>query len=109
MEDQGILEAMWAARGLGQMPAALWPLSQVNLSCLRVFFHLVTTSFPLVLSPANFSKSVALGTGLLVVVRLEEVGLVGEKGSKVPSASFAEISIELELQLTLAFEFSRCA
>lgn len=44
-----------------------------------------------------------------MVVRLSEVGLIGEKGTKVPNASIAEISIEAEVLLTFSFEFSRWA
>ena len=47
--------------------------------------------------------------GLFVVVRLSEVGLIGEKGTKVPNASIAEISVEVELCLTFKFEFTRWA
>lgn len=42
-----------------------------------------------------------------MVVRLSEVGLIGEKGTKVPNASIAEISLELELSLTFTFDYSR--
>ena len=45
--------------------------------------------------------------GLLVVVRLSEVGLIGEKGTKVPNTSIAEISLEVELSLTFKFDYSR--
>ena len=45
--------------------------------------------------------------GLFVVVRLSEVGLSGEKGTKVPNASIAEISVEVELCLTFNFEYTR--
>ncbi len=45
--------------------------------------------------------------GLFVVVRLSEVGLIGEKGTKVPNASIAEISVEVELCLTFNFEYTR--
>lgn len=45
--------------------------------------------------------------GLFVVVRLSEVGLIGEKGTKVPNASIAEISVEIELTLTFNFEYTR--
>ena len=45
--------------------------------------------------------------GLFVVVRLSDVGLIGEKGTKVPNASIAEISVEVELCLTFSFEFTR--
>lgn len=34
-----------------------------------------------------------------VVVRLSEVGLIGKKGTKVPNASIAEISLEHCIQL----------
>ncbi|DBA94847.1 hypothetical protein WJX77_009545 [Trebouxia sp. C0004] len=44
--------------------------------------------------------------GLFVVVRLSEVGLIGEKGTKVPNASIAEISVEVELCLTFNFEYT---
>ena len=46
--------------------------------------------------------------GLWVVLRLSEVGLVGERGSKVPNASIGELSLEIEVALALDFEFSRC-
>ena len=42
------------------------------------------------------------------VIRCQDVGLLGERGSKVPNASIGQLSIEMELQLTLALEFSRC-
>ncbi len=42
-----------------------------------------------------------------MVVRLSEVGLIGEKGTKVPNASIAEISVEVELCLTFNFEYTR--
>ena len=47
--------------------------------------------------------------GMFVVVRLSEVGLIGEKGTKVPNASIAEISVEIELNLTFKFEYTRSA
>ena len=46
--------------------------------------------------------------GLWAVLRLSEVGLVGERGSKVPNASIGELSLEIEVALALDFEFSRC-
>lgn len=42
-----------------------------------------------------------------MVIRLSEVGLIGEKGTKVPNASIAEISVEVELCLTFNFEYTR--
>ena len=55
------------------------------------------------------SGSAANRKGLFLVVRLSEVGLIGEKGTKVPNASIAEISVEVELLLTFKFEFTRSA
>ena len=45
--------------------------------------------------------------GLFVVVRLCEVSLIGEKGSRVPNAAIAEISVEIELALTLSLAYDR--
>ena len=45
--------------------------------------------------------------GLFVEVRLSDLGLIGEKGTKVPNASIAEFSVEVELCLTFQFEFTR--
>jgi len=43
-----------------------------------------------------------------VVLRLSDVGLVGERGSKVPNASNGELSLEIEVALALDFEYARC-
>lgn len=48
-------------------------------------------------------------SGLWIVVKCSEVGLLGERGSKVPSASIGELALEVELSLAMEFEFSRCA
>ena len=45
--------------------------------------------------------------GLWVVLRLSSVGLVGERGSKVPNASIGELSLEIEVALALDFEYAR--
>ena len=42
-----------------------------------------------------------------MVLRLSDVGLVGERGSKVPNASIGELSLEIEVALALSFEFAR--
>ena len=44
-----------------------------------------------------------------MVVRLADVGLVGERGTGVPNATISEVSVELDVSLTLTLEFSRCA
>ena len=41
------------------------------------------------------------------MVRCQDVGLLGERGSKVPNATIGQLSIEVELQLTLSLEYSR--
>lgn len=43
-----------------------------------------------------------------MVLRLSDVGLVGERGSKVPNASIGELSLEIEVALALDFEYARC-
>ena len=48
-------------------------------------------------------------SGLYVVARLADVGLVGERGTGVPNATISEVSVELDVSLTLALEFSRWA
>ena len=35
--------------------------------------------------------------------------MIGEKGTKVPNTSIAEISLELELSLAFKFDYSRSA
>lgn len=45
-------------------------------------------------------------SGMWIVVRCSEVGLLGERGSKVPSAAIGELSLEIELSLALDFEYS---
>jgi hypothetical protein len=45
--------------------------------------------------------------GLWVVLRLSNVSLVGERGSKVPNASIGELSLEIEVTLALDFEYAR--
>ncbi len=47
-------------------------------------------------------------SGMWIVVQCSGVGLFGERGSKVPSASIGELSLEIELSLALDFEYSRC-
>jgi hypothetical protein len=46
-------------------------------------------------------------SGMWIVVQCSGVGLLGERGSKVPSASIGELSLEIELSLALDFEYSR--
>ena len=53
------------------------------------------------------STSASGRAGLWVVLRLSDVGLVGERGSKVPNASIGELSLEIEVALALSFEFAR--
>ena len=45
--------------------------------------------------------------GLWAVIRCQDVGLLGERGSKVPNASIGQLSIEVEVALTLHLEYSR--
>ena len=47
-------------------------------------------------------------SGMWIVVQCSGVGLFGERGSKVPSASIGELSLEIEVSLALDFEYSRC-
>eukprot|EP00884_Botryococcus_braunii_P016870 jgi/Botrbrau1/3867/Bobra.0183s0091.1 len=59
--------------------------------------------------PAGRPRKPSIGTGrrgMLVVLRLREVGLVGES-AKIPSLSIAQISIHLEFHCSLAFEYHR--
>lgn len=44
--------------------------------------------------------------GMLVAVRCMEVGLVGEKGSKVPNFAIQELSLEMDFQLSLSWTYS---
>ncbi len=44
--------------------------------------------------------------GMLVAVRCMEVGLVGEKGSKVPNFAVQELSLEMDFQLSLSWTYS---
>jgi hypothetical protein len=53
------------------------------------------------------STSTSGRAGLWVVLRLSDVGLVGERGSKVPNASIGELSLEIEVALALDFEYAR--
>ena len=53
------------------------------------------------------STSASGRAGLWVVLRLSDVGLVGERGSKVPNASIGELSLEIEVALALTFEYAR--
>lgn len=53
------------------------------------------------------STSASGRAGLWVVLRLSDVGLVGERGSKVPNASIGELSLEVEIALALTFEYAR--
>ena len=53
------------------------------------------------------STSASGRAGLWVVLRLSDVGLVGERGSKVPNASIGELSLEVEVALALTFEYAR--
>ena len=55
------------------------------------------------------AASVSGRTGLWVVVRCCDMGLVGERGTKVPNAAIGELSLELELSLALSYEYSRQA
>ena len=43
---------------------------------------------------------------MLVAVRCAEVALVGERGTKVPNFAVAELSLELEFQLSLSCVFN---
>ena len=52
-------------------------------------------------------SQVAGRRGLWCVIRCQDVGLLGERGSKVPNATIGQLSIEVELQLTLALEYGR--
>jgi len=45
--------------------------------------------------------------GVYVLLRADHMGLVGEKGSKVPNATIREISLEVECTLDITLEFSR--
>lgn len=47
--------------------------------------------------------------GVFVVLRLEDVSLVGERGTKIPNATIREIDVELEFKMQLIFEYNRCA
>lgn len=47
-------------------------------------------------------------SGMWVAVRCAEVGLLGERGSKVPGAAIEQLTLELEFSLALDFEFTRC-
>lgn len=44
--------------------------------------------------------------GMLVAVRCMEVGLVGEKGSKVPNFAVQELSLEMDFQLSLSWTYN---
>lgn len=46
--------------------------------------------------------------GLFAVVRCNDVALLGEKGSKVPNASIGQLSLEIEIAMTLSLEYNRC-
>lgn len=47
--------------------------------------------------------------GMLVAIRCMEVGLVGEKGSKVPNFALQELSLEMDFQLSLSWQYNPCA
>lgn len=53
-------------------------------------------------------SGVSSRSGMWIVVQCTGVGLFGERGSKVPSASIGELSLEIEVSLALDFEYSRC-
>jgi hypothetical protein len=59
-------------------------------------------------SEAMDAASVSSRSGLWIVVRCSDVGLLGERGSKVPSASIGQLTLGVELSLAMDFEFSRC-
>ena len=44
-----------------------------------------------------------------VLCRCQDVGLLGERGSKVPNATIGQLSIEVEVAMTLNLEYSRLA
>ena len=45
-------------------------------------------------------------TGVFAVVRCSGVGLVGERGTGVPNASIAEISIEMDFSMSITLEYA---
>ncbi len=44
--------------------------------------------------------------GVFAVVRCSGVGLVGERGTGMPNASIAELSIEIDFSMSITFEYS---
>lgn len=56
---------------------------------------------------AGDASSVGSGRqGMLMAVRCMEVGLVGEKGSKVPNFAVQELSLEMDFQLNLSWTYN---
>ena len=55
------------------------------------------------------ASSAAGKQGMLVAIRCMEVGLVGEKGSKVPNFALQELSLEMDFQLSLSWQYNPCA
>ncbi|CAL8467730.1 g7268 [Coccomyxa elongata] len=51
-------------------------------------------------------SGVSSRSGMWIVVQCSGVGLFGERGSKVPSASIGELTLEIEVSLALDFEYS---
>lgn len=47
--------------------------------------------------------------GLFAVVRCQDVALLGERGTKVPNASIEQLSLEIEVAMTLNLEYNRCS
>lgn len=52
------------------------------------------------------ASSAAGRQGMLVAVRCMEVGLVGEKGSKVPNFALQQLSLEMDFQLSLSWHYN---
>lgn len=46
---------------------------------------------------------------MFAALRIEDLGVIGEKGSKVPNVTVAEINIELEFQMTFVLEWDPSA
>lgn len=59
-------------------------------------------------SEAQSAASTSGRTGLWLALRCADVALVGERGSKVPSAQIGQLALEIELSLALDYEYSRC-
>lgn len=45
---------------------------------------------------------------MLVAIRCMEVALVGEKGSKVPNLALQELSLEMDFQLSISWQYDSC-